>query len=186
MSSNPTVSIADAEFATSRDLRFPSWTARAVERIQDAQAAEFTTVWVALLASSAEEQLGFLVDTREVHRRLFSRFAPPGFEVYAGHYRGEPVDVLEKRNAVIRYERPYAGSKGVVRFVPAQDVCDEMEVLKSRIMLLREARLQQVEYFFQSVAIFRRFSAIHPYLNGNGRISRLILAVLAIDGRHSG
>jgi fido (protein-threonine AMPylation protein) len=157
---------------------FPPWTARGVNRNADYKDI-YETIWARLKLSSSDDKILFLLDTRSVHGELFGRFAPEGFEVYAGHYRGEQVESLRRRTASIQYACPYPGAKDVVRFIAPENVAAEISVLNAQIVRMIEMRLEVVPHFFECVSLFRRFCAIHPYLNGNGRIARLMLAVMA-------
>lgn len=160
-----------AEFPTD----CPPWKARA-ER--DGAEYRFHTVWRELQSSCLDKKLVFLTDTR-IHKTLFRASTPPGYEFYAGHYRGEKFPGLETRIASMRYTSPIDGVVRVTRFTHPKDVQNELTNLKAKVLELQAKKMDDVSYFIESVSIFRRFSTIHPYLNGNGRISRLMLALLA-------
>jgi fido (protein-threonine AMPylation protein) len=164
---------------TKKNGFFPEWAARRRGGNDLEEKRKFDSVWLELRVASTGSKLNFLTDTRSIHRRIFRDVAPPDFDVYAGHYRGEDYPPLKFRTAVVRYRRPYVGVKPLVRFIEPEDVSNEIDFLKSKIVSLHDTKLDVVPYFAESVSIFRRFSSIHPYLNGNGRISRLMLALLA-------
>jgi fido (protein-threonine AMPylation protein) len=155
---------------------FPPWKARA-----ECDEAEylFNKVWSELRTSCRDKKLEFLTDTRSIHETLFRASTPVGYDFYAGHYRGEKFPGLETRIATMRYRSPIDGATRLTRFTDPKDVQDELTVLKTKVVDLQSKRMDELSYFIESVSIFRRFSTIHPYLNGNGRISRLMLALLA-------
>jgi hypothetical protein len=178
MKSAPPAEVVRAPRETESTV-FPSWNGRTAFGAANVEAAQFQQVWFELAGAPIDDKLAFAADTRRVHRRLLAPSVPAGYEEYAGYYRGADFPALEKRTATIRYERPYFGPSQVVRFANPLDVANEMEILASRIFALKDKPLEPIEYFFQIVSIFRRFNVIHPYLNGNGRMARLLLAVLA-------
>ena len=49
------------------------------------------------IIADPEFRTSILVDPRDLHRSLFSAFTPPGFEEYAGTYRGTVGTTLEAR-----------------------------------------------------------------------------------------
>lgn len=158
------------------EVSFPRWTGRDSLPEAECQEAAFQEVWKRIIGASRTARATFAADTRDVHRSLLLKSTPKAFEYYAGNYRGASFPALVDRPASIKIAG--ATSRHVTRFSLACDVYSEMAILQSRIDLLRDAELPVVQHFFESVALFRRFSCIHPYLNGNGRISRLLLAAL--------
>jgi fido (protein-threonine AMPylation protein) len=157
--------------------KFPTWSARGDNSVADE--ISVGEVWRELKSSCRSNQIDFLVDTRKIHHRLFQCRVPVDFEVYAGHYRGEDYPALAMRRASITYHRPLTGLDKYVSFIEPQFVAPEMATLGEKIALINFDEEDSVVYFYNIVSIFRRYSAIHPYVNGNGRISRLVLGLLA-------
>jgi hypothetical protein len=128
-----------------------------------------------------------ITNTRSVHRTLFEDLCPPGYEYYAGHYRGERYRCLEFYPVGIIgiYSDPRVGS-------PPERVSGEMATLAASISAnlagidsahgKPEAILSAAEKLLFSVAyacrLFVEFLTIHPYANGNGHIARWMLAAV--------
>ncbi|MEQ8837517.1 MAG: hypothetical protein RID07_11990, partial [Lacipirellulaceae bacterium] len=81
----------------------PAWDLHNRPEAQERLAAECPRVLAELRQASEQEQLAFLLDTREVHHRLFEPLTSAGEEEMAGTYRGEPGTILAERRAVITY-----------------------------------------------------------------------------------
>jgi len=122
----------------------------------------------ALCASTA-------IDTRQAHRKMLVELTPPGYEYYAGHYRGEDFPCLLSCEVRIPHD-PRVGA-------PANTVLARMSRLSANIRaglvaLDRQEPITTKDY--QRIlaficATFVNFLTIHPYLNGNGHAARLIL-----------
>jgi len=138
----------------------------------------YAAVLPKLIASSRTSKIAFLTDTRRIHKRIFHRLTPDGFEEYAGTYRGEPGTSLERRFALIRY-RTAEGFMAETRLVHPSRVASEMDRLATYIAETFSQEWNAEQYLWRSVRIFAHFSHIHPYLNGNGQTSRLMMHVMA-------
>lgn len=117
-------------------------------------------------------------DTRRQHGAIFARLTPPGFDYYAGHYRGEKYPCLETYVVGVAGD-PRVGS-------PPQSVAQDMAKFVNDVQasvnaldLAREHRLPPAEklHFIVVVAcrLLERFLAVHPYANGNGHMGRFIV-----------
>ena len=140
------------------------------------------------LRSARGDTLGVVADTRRLHRHLFLELTPTGYDYYAGNYRGSDLRCLE-------YCPVTVPSDPRVGYLP-QHVSSAMrrlgDALRSGIAGLDEgfalpnAKLpRQTKLHFLVVfasRMFVQFLTIHPYVNGNGHIARLM--VWAVLGRY--
>ncbi len=78
-----------------------------------------------------------------------------------GEYREEPVGVFGKTGLVYLAVEP-------------EHVKKEMEILFKGISILLEKILTQQEVFYHASLIHLRFAHIHPFMDGNGRVARLL------------
>lgn len=129
-------------------------------------------------------------DTRPVHERLFRGLTPPGFEYYAGHYRGERYVCLVQRDVGIRGD-PRVGypAAGVSRALGelAQTISAGLVVLDgmhgAAVGDRASARTRLLATVVLACRAFELFLRIHPYLNGNGHAARFLLwAILSRYG----
>jgi len=132
----------------------------------------------ALLAASKADQRAFLCDSRAVHRGLFLPFAPGGYEVYAGNYRGLPDSPLEKRRTAVFF-RNVEGLKERDPAAPPHLVAERMAALAAFTAETLDYDYDPRSYFPRCAKIFADFCKIHPYLDGNGHIVRMMLVLLA-------
>lgn len=140
------------------------------------------------LRSARTDTLGFVTDTRRLHRRLFLELTPTGYEYYAGNYRGSEFRCLQYCPVAVPGD-PSVGH-------PPEHVSSAMrrlgDDLRSGIAGLDEgfalpnAKVsRQTKLYFLVVfasRMFVHFLTIHPYVNGNGHIARLM--VWAVLGRY--
>lgn len=130
-----------------------------------------------LRRSTTSERLAFLCDTREVHQRIYQELAPPNHLEYAGTYRGATGTSLAHRNVAARR----IGDDGETPFVSAQDVDRALGTLTKFIAANfgKHASLDAVVEF--ATKVFCMYGFIHPYLDGNGHIQRLIFATIIFE-----
>lgn len=122
-----------------------------------------------LLAGGAALAEAFMRDTRAVHGQLYASLTPSGCGEYAGNYRGTAGTSLEKR---------VVGADGSVFSNPKQVKKHLDDQLSKLIDKVFESRNKKPEDAFNDAAmVFYFFGRIHPYLDGNGHIQRLIFAV---------
>jgi fido (protein-threonine AMPylation protein) len=148
--------------------------------------AKFTLMRVR--AFTSHEKLAIAGDTRVLHRPYFEGLTPPGFEYYAGHYRGENFTCLRDRLVMILGDprvghHPHYVSGSMSTFVrdmrSAALQGDQIWTAPRALSSQPEKLLRVVQIV---VALFVYFLEIHPYLNGNGHMARFIL--IALLGRY--
>ncbi len=140
------------------------------------------------LRSARGDTLGFIANTRRLHRHLFSGLTPRGYEYYTGNYRGSEFRCL-------KYFAVGVDDDLTVGY-PPEHVLSAMrrlgDILRSAIAGLDEgfalpnAKIsRQTKLHFLVVFVSRmfvQFLTIHPYADGNGHVARLI--VWAVLGRY--
>lgn len=124
-----------------------------------------------------------IADTRPIHKRLFSKLAPPDLPHFAGNYRGADLLCLRDYEVTVGSTQGYQAknvSKAMSHLATIiQDSISDLDTIFGAQL----ADLQQL-YALVSVSadLFTYFNIIHPYANGNGHIARFI--VWAILGRY--
>lgn len=132
-----------------------------------------------LAGASSGERLSFVCDTRAVHRRLYAALTPAEHPEYAGTYRGESGTSLEFRR--IGVERESDGSNQ--EFAPPDAVGRYLALVAdqaNRVFSL-PAMTGTDFVFFEIVKLFYIFGLVHPFLDGNGHIQRLIFAACVMQ-----
>jgi fido (protein-threonine AMPylation protein) len=132
-----------------------------------------------LAGASSQERLKFICDTREVHARLYAPLAPAEHPEYAGTYRGTAGTTLEgRRSGVLREDdgtfQEFAAPEKVATLLKmvgdqAKKVFDLPSNTSGNIVLAEIVRL----FYF--------FGLVHPYLDGNGHVQRLIFAACVME-----
>lgn len=136
------------------------------------------------LRSSKGAAIGVVGDTRRLHRQLFGALTPKGYDYYAGNYRGSDFPCLKFRAVVVGGD-PNLG-------YPPEEVESGMKrlsyYLRTGISGLDESfalpnakvpRQTKLHYLVAFVSrLFVQFLTIHPYINGNGHIARLMVWVV--------
>jgi hypothetical protein len=139
------------------------------------------------LRSGKVDTLDLIQDSRPHHRYALGRLTPRGHRYYAGNYRGSGFACLD-------IDVGPSGRPGV--YSTAREVAHDLEMLMLNIglavdrldkrfsadlSLADEAVLLKVLLVVAS-NIFADFLRVHPYLNGNGHVARLM--VWALMGRY--
>lgn len=140
------------------------------------------------LRSGRCDTLGSAIDSRIIHRNLFLNLTPPGYEYYAGHYRGENYRCLRFCEVAIRTD-PRVGYPSHLVQQNMEEVARTVRAGVSALDLAKDvssAQLPQEEKILYVVVfacrVFEFFLRIHPYINGNGHVARFI--IWAILGRY--
>jgi Fic/DOC family len=121
------------------------------------------------------------LDTRPSHKELFSRLVPPKREYLAGNYRGQNFKCL-KYCPVMVIGNQRVGSPPEVVHLDLQEFGRHIRAAVKgldAVMALPDARISRKEKLKYLVAascsLFSEFLLIHPYVNGNGHIARIML-----------
>lgn len=116
------------------------------------------------------------VDSREVHGFVFQELTQPGYEYFAGHYRGEAHRCLRYYEVAVGGDpRVGAPSRGVLYQMNqlAAEVTACLRALDENVLLRDEQRLRYT--LLLACRVFVAFLTIHPYADGNGHAARFIL-----------
>jgi fido (protein-threonine AMPylation protein) len=131
---------------------------------------------------------GMLADDKPIHGFLFEGTTPDGHGYYAGHYRGEDFRCLKYCQVGIP-GNPFVGARPWEvggRMKELRGLIDATLQGLDRGNALPSAQLsdkEKVKYTVTAACkVFDLFNRIHPYVNGNGHISRVCL--WAILGRY--
>jgi fido (protein-threonine AMPylation protein) len=131
-----------------------------------------------LARASSQERLAFICDTREVHHRLYSALAPVEHPEYAGTYRGTPGTTLEgRRSGVLREDglhQAFAAPEKVEQLLNM--VADQAK----KIFAMPSSTNANV-VLSEIVRLFYIFGLVHPFLDGNGHVQRLIFAACVME-----
>jgi len=137
--------------------------------------------WDRLRTGTSCDRLAFIVDPRDVHKKLYTPLAPPSYKEYAGTFRGTPGTSLVAREVnAIRISdgkpKPFCLASKVEAVAIKYRGCANM--------LFNNATAESPRTFFRKVIqIFYVFGLMHPFLDGNGHIQRLIFAACIFE-RH--
>ena len=128
------------------------------------------------------------IDSRSVHRYLFSELTPPECEYFAGNYRGSDFHCLKHYNIDVKGDARVGAYPHIVE--------ERMQQLSQTIQFGLEVldmthpksgpQNRKVKHLLDTIAVacrvFEEILRIHPYANGNGHAARFV--VWAILGRY--
>ncbi len=124
------------------------------------------------------------VDTRPIHKALFTDLTPPDARYYAGNYRGSEHRCLKRYRVSVRTGPhsvdPYVGYEpGSVAFNMGLLTIELAEAFNRLDRLHARTDVSAVEKTKFTVtvaaAMFEFFLRIHPYADGNGHAARFLL-----------
>ena len=129
--------------------------------------------------ASEEERLRALCDTRGLHRRLFGPLLPEALQHAAGTYRGTSGTPLEHLERAVFITRQAPGLRSQHQCTASGEVGAAMQALADRIARLWHGPAPDRDQAYSDLAeVTHGFLAVHPYMDGNGHVYRLILPVL--------
>jgi fido (protein-threonine AMPylation protein) len=154
---------------------YPLWRTEKHPRYSTILRSESNAISTELMSGDTQLRLQFLLDTRTAHKRLYQQLTPPGFEIYAGTYRGTPGTPLFGRDVRSAFtNKPFVDAVDVDDCMKAFGACVESD-FKRLPSLPPKDQVRVISAFFC------RFGETHPYLDGNGHIQRLIVAACVYE-----
>ncbi len=155
----------------------PQWQAHVTPGYDEAMRQACADLLAGILTSAARRQ-SILGDPRDLHRSLFSRFTPSGFDEYAGTYRGTPdTAVVSKASGALSQLKPGAEYP----FVPPNEVASRMATLLTTTHNLMADPTDDWGRLLTLTYTFAWFGKVHPFLDGNGHVQRAIFAAMATE-----
>jgi fido (protein-threonine AMPylation protein) len=120
------------------------------------------------------KRLAFLKDSRPTHRYLYERLTPNGQPEYAGTFRGTLGTSLEKRTLGARMVSKPGAMKAFLEPHKVHSAMTTGFFQQALNPLLASTPVSREQHFAAATKLFFIFGLIHPYLDGNGHIQRLI------------
>ncbi|MCO6437030.1 MAG: Fic family protein [Phycisphaerae bacterium] len=128
------------------------------------------------IRNDAAVLLAALADTRPIHKRLFTKLTPPGYDYYAGNYRGDHYRCLRNyRNCIPGDERVsvHPWEVGAAMRGLHEQIGQLTAVIDSAVDVSAAQRLNMA--VIAGTAVLVDFLTIHPYMDGNGHVARILL-----------
>ncbi len=127
------------------------------------------------------DSLAAASDTRSVHGALFFRLTPPGYDYYAGHYRGEEYPCL-RRYPVFVGGRPgwYAGGVPGIMEMVGKDIGEAIAALDAGHKHPDPPEVKLLHTVQVACRFFNLVCWVHPYANGNGHAARFCLWAILV------
>jgi len=141
--------------------------------------ARCEAAFAALTDAPPALRLAALTDPRDLHRALFAPLAPPDLPQAAGSYRGTAGSALMGAERAVFLARRKPGLRARDPCLPASDVAAAMQALARRTEQLWDRPPQGDAAFAALAEVTQRFFHIHPFLDGNGHVLRILLPLLA-------
>jgi fido (protein-threonine AMPylation protein) len=162
-----------------KEEKLPEWHPERNPKYDQTMTEKSAEVLDWLQVCNSSDRLTFLRDTRRVHKKLYESLTPSGYPEYAGTYRGAIGTSLESRPAAARR----LSSEGLTDFQIAHKVSTDIEAFAAlpEQLFARETHQRKETLLSDITKIFYFFGQIHPYLDGNGHIQRLMFAACVIE-----
>lgn len=174
---------------TTTPLYCPSWEYSEIEGHQSVLSARNHVLLSSVRQANRDRKISVCVDTRVAHGSFFSSLTPAGCHYYAGNYRGSAFPCLLYRDVFIASD-PRVGhppgaialEMGVFERLVGSVVSNIDQVRSaSRYLITDEEKLYRTVELVAGLFVY--FLEIHPYMNGNGHMARLMLiALLGVYG----
>ncbi|MBI9095618.1 MAG: Fic family protein [Sphaerochaeta sp.] len=129
------------------------------------------------LTTQTDVDVPSICDTRSIHYEMFNQLIPS----FAGKYRGEPG---------VNYAISFAGRCGCPYPIVLQYMDSMVPIIRTKIEEFEQNAACYDKYAkFYNLAVLAswivsNFISIHAYVNGNGHISRYIIAALFIPNQY--
>lgn len=123
--------------------------------------------------------LDLLADSRPTHKHLFEFAAPSDCEYMAGHYRGEDFPCLANCWVGIESDSSVGYAPSIV--LETMKVFGDISTNSIHALdpIIQDSNFSIERKIIRAVTsacdIFEYFLRIHPYANGNGHLSRMLL-----------
>lgn len=142
------------------------------------------------LRSGSIDIIANLIDTREVHKFLFSELVPPNHRYFAGHYRGESFLCLKSCFVGVPNDNRVGFHPAIVQdkmqqfselILLGMNALDRMHSFPEQLVPSEDKLLSTVAFACQ---VFEEFLRVHPYANGNGHIGRFLIWAILVKYRY--
>ncbi len=126
------------------------------------------------------ERQQLYADPRSIHRELHVDLTPIGYSDYAGTYRGTIGSSVEHKKAYSKSDIP---GNNEYEFTLPENVAAEMATFATETRELIDAVMggPYDQKITVCAMIFVSFGSIHPFLDGNGHVQRLMFECIAYD-----
>lgn len=150
----------------------PEWVAD-IPTSQEAEFAELARALIEDIKQTARQQIIGLAAVRDWHRTLFERYVP--LDYYAGNFRQVTAGMICLERLAWVGGKPASLPESVLSdMLTAFGVMNHF-LIQLEISWQRLTPRERALRVSQLIAwVVGRFIQIHPFLNGNGRVSRLI------------
>lgn len=162
----------------------PNWEYSTVPGANEDLSARAKSALSQLVSLDPPDQERIAKDTRPIHREYFRGLTPPGFDYYAGHYRGENFPCLVDYEVHVQGDVRVGHTAATVLLEMDQLASDIDDVFKKLALAwsanekLFGKELKVYRTIELATAVFVYFLEIHPYANGNGHMGRLVLITI--------
>jgi Fic/DOC family len=129
----------------------------------------------------AAARLAVVADSRSLHAALFDGLAPADLPEAAGTWRGTPGTGLATAARAVFVTRTAPGLRRRDLCAPAAEVAARMEGFAAEAAAIWAGgdRVTEAEALASLARMLATFFAIHPYLDGNGHVGRMLAVLLA-------